>query len=68
MRLKENKSMEESGKSGKRVPRRLLITTTAGQGGRRGTDGKTNTENGGIKLIGDPRSGASEECRQRSDG
>lgn len=31
MRLKENKSMEESGKSGKRVPGRLLITMTVGQ-------------------------------------
>ena len=31
VRLKENKSMEESGKSGKRVPGRLLITTTVDQ-------------------------------------
>lgn len=68
MRLKENKSMEESGKSGKRVPGRLLITTTVGQGGRQGTDGKTTTGYGRIKVTGDPDQSASEECRQKSDG
>lgn len=68
MRLKENKRMEESGKSGKRVPRRLLINTTVGQGGRQGTDGKMTNGYGRIKVTGDPDQRASEECSHKSDG